>query len=297
MDGINTHSENAVTMLEDINKICRAEANRKEYLGVAAMLDEYRKKPISSLVPSVTIPMEERQLIHRYADMYSIKLEDNFFDLGDLKKEPAELFQNKPERYIGSKLSVRKYEKFHSLLEDMKYFKAIKINTEIFAGCYMLNLLIHNESKETVNGISVKFTLPNNMLYLAEDLCRNDIELLHELRNADTLNEMFAIHKHPEYLAYHEITNEKMTGAHKFFIYDYDKDYYRDLWNDRHEAYFIRKVNDGIYVELKFDVVPGNTTVAFPTALPLKDKISSLSYEIVAASPCLAVEGKIATEE
>ncbi|RKJ45385.1 hypothetical protein D7X98_07455 [bacterium 1XD8-76] len=236
----------------------------------------------------VDIDEEEREFITTVAEQMKLELSDNFFDLGNLGKDPLSISMYGGLKLKGNSEEINKYRKIKKLRETIS--EALKWGSveKVFSDMHCLRLAVQNCGKAIDEDVEITFEIPQKaLLILAEFPQFENDEMGYLLNNCD-MRVLFGIDSTAEYIKYSKSEKNHFVDyipiPHELSGYDssYSDDFIEELNNVF--CYLIYSNDDKYIVKLKVDYIKHNTTVAFPSVLFVKDRIIEIPYKITATN-------------
>lgn len=243
----------------------------------------------------VDIDEEEREFITTVAEQMKLELSDDFFDLGNLGKDPLSISMYGGLKLKGNSEEINKYRKIKKLRETIS--EALKWGSveKVFSDMHCLRLAVQNCGKAIDEDVEITFEIPQKaLLILAEFPQFENDEMGYLLNNCD-MRVLFGIDSTAEYIKYSKSEKNHFVDyipiPHELSGYDssYRDDFIEELNNVF--CYSIYSNDDKYIVKLKVDYIKHNTTVAFPSVLFVKDRIIEIPYKITSKNNPDVVEG------
>lgn len=136
--------------------------------------------------------------------MLELELPDDFFDLGNLCKNPLSSDFLAGPRLEGSADEIKKYEKIQELQETIS--DALKWATveKAFAGKRCMKLVIQNCGKAVDEDVEIAFEIPQKLLLTLDEFPQFSNKTMGYLLNECEMNVLFGISSTAEYAEYSE---------------------------------------------------------------------------------------------
>lgn len=243
----------------------------------------------------VDIDEEERKFITSIAEKMKLELSDDFFDLGNLGKDPISAGLYGSLNLKGNSEEINKYKKIKKLRETISEALKWASVEKAFSDMHCLRLAVQNCGKAFDEDVEIIFEIPQKALLILEEFPHLENKEMGYLLNDCDMSVLFGIDSTAEYIKYSESEKNHFAGyipnPHELSGYDpsYSDDFTEEL-NDIF-CYSIYSNNDNYIVKLKVDYIKHNTTVAFPSILFVKDKIMEIPYKITSKNNPDVVEG------
>lgn len=256
---------------------------------------------LTTIYPPVTITSDCKVLLLQVArQLLGLTLPDDFFNLGNLSKDSLSATRFGQPSLIGTEEEKKKYKlikQLQALITD--YSDWLPVETA-FCGMKCVKLAIENSGTAIDEDIEVTLTLDKEAFLLPSEFPAISNETMKHLLKKFDLVEVFGIAGTVQYMGYDSSINHVRSvnlGSQLIPLgdYDYTKDYEYALRNVFcYDFYF----DENSYIlKLKFDYIKHHTTVAFPTAIFLKNTLSSISYTITSQNSADIVRGSISIVE
>lgn len=248
----------------------------------------------------VDIDNDEREFITAIAERMELRLPDDFFDLGNLSKNSLVSNPFSGPKLNGSADEIRKYERIKKLHETItKALEWAPVETA-FSEKNCLRLAIQNCGKAIDEDVEITFTVPQKSLITLSEFPQFKNREMGYLLNDCEMTVLFGIESTAEYIEYFESqrsdTTQYSPSSHGMpgYIPDYSDDFAVEL--NRVFCYSVFLSGENYIVKLKVDYIKHNTTVAFPSVLFVKDRITEIPYKITSKNNPDVVEGVLSVE-
>lgn len=238
----------------------------------------------------VEISAEEQAYITNMANALKIDLPDDFFALGDLRRNPlksANILVGGSD-LDGSKEAQKKYSLINKLekeLDSINRWIPIKAS---FSKLYCIRLALLNRGNNPDEDIIITLEFDSGMINEPSDLLKFDKEMLDDLLDDFDVNDFFGISTTKNYFnysdsrAYSKRPESVGALASSIFVRNNDIRSIKEIKKELEEAFgyqFIKE--DGkTYVILKYDRIMHNTAIAFPEVLFVSEEIKEIRYTI-----------------
>lgn len=250
---------------------------------------------LTGFISAVDIDDDERKFITEVAEQLELTLPDDFFDLGNLGKDPISVGLYGGLKLKGSSEEVSKYRKIKKLHETISKALEWAPVEKAFSKKRCLRLAIQNCGKAIDEDVEISFEIPQNALLTLEEfpLFEND-EMGYLLNDCD-MSVLFGINSTAEYIEYSESERNIPTTytPRPVGLPGYVPNYSDDFTDELNDVfcYSIYSNGDNYIVKLKVDYIKHNTTVAFPSVLFIKDELIEIPYKITSKNNPDVVEG------
>lgn len=249
------------------------------------------------LYQPVDINEEEKEFITSIAKILELELPEDFFDLGNLSKNPLSSDFLTGPRLEGSADEIRKYEKIQELQETISDALKWARVEEAFSDKRCIKLAIQNCGKAIDEDVEITVEIPQKSLLTLDEFPQFSNKTMGYLLNECAMDVLFGISSTAEYLEYSESQKNSSpyyrSSSHGLpgIIPDYSGDFKAEL--DDIFCYSIYPSGDNYILKLKVDYIKHNTSVAFPSVLFLTDEITGIPYKITSKSNPDIVEGTL----
>lgn len=240
---------------------------------------------------------EEKEFITSMAKILELELLEDFFDLGNLSKNPLSSDFLTGPRLEGSADEIRKYEKIQELQETISDALKWARVEEAFSDKRCIKLAIQNCGKAIDEDVEITVEIPQKSLLTLDEFPQFSNKTMGYLLNECAMDVLFGISSTAEYLEYSESQKNSSpyyrSSSHGLpgIIPDYSGDFKAEL--DDIFCYSIYPSGDNYILKLKVDYIKHNTSVAFPSVLFLTDEITGIPYKITSKSNPDIVEGTL----
>ena len=240
------------------------------------------------LYQPVDINEEEKEFITSIAKILELELPEDFFDLGNLSKNPLSSDFLTGPRLEGSADEIRKYEKIQELQETISDALKWARVEEAFSDKRCIKLAIQNCGKAIDEDVEITVEIPQKSLLTLDEFPQFSNKTMGYLLNECAMDVLFGISSTAEYLEYSESQKNSSpyyrSSSHGLpgIIPDYSGDFKAEL--DDIFCYSIYPSGDNYILKLKVDYIKHNTSVAFPSVLFLTEVITGIPYIITSMS-------------
>ena len=249
----------------------------------------------------VDIDEEERKFIITVAEQLELGLPDDFFDLGNLGKDPlGERIFSGPNLQ-GTSEEIKKYKKIKKLHETISKALDWAPVEKAFSNKHCIRLAVQNCGQAVDEDVEISFVIPKNSLLTLNEFPHFENSEMGYLLNDCDMSILFGIDGTAEYVEYSASERNRYSNytPHSVgfpgFIPNYSEDFIAELNNIF--CYSIYSEGENYIVKLKVDYIKHNTTVAFPSILFVKDQITEIPYKITSKNNPDVVEGVVGVIE
>lgn len=255
------------------------------------------------LSKEVEISEATKNYITHAADALKIKLDSQFFDLGDLCENGFAI----PTLLGGGRELIgnpNAKEKYYKILELEKLIRNM-ISWFSVEKCYGNNIgvkfLLANDGNTFDEDIDIELAIDKEIF-----LAHYSFEVLEEgtlagLKDYYSLSDIFTIKATEKYIDYessckpltHINPSSQPVGINFLNNTDYEEEYFDEL--DSIFDYDIYEVNDKILLKVHFDYIKQHSVIAFPTPIFLRNLVENkfISYKITSKHYPDIVNGEI----
>ena len=249
----------------------------------------------ANFISPVDIDEKEREFITAVAEQLEIELPDDFFDLGDLNKDPLSSNIFSGPKLNGSSEEIKKYRQIKKLHETISKALEWAPVEKAFSDMHCLRLVVQNCGRAIDEDVEISFEIPRKSLLTLNEFPQFENDEMGYLLNDCEMSVLFGIDGTAEYIEYSE---SERSVTHHYTQHSYGLPGYVPNYSDD----FIEELNDifcysvypseGNYiVKLKVDYIKHNTSVAFPSILLVKDEIIEIPYKITSKNNPNVIEG------
>lgn len=306
MDLLNTDNIKQLRnkIVDYFTTINKCELNKSEEINILpsktfnlGLITEYQK------MSYIKIDIDIENTITEYAKINKIEINNNFFDVGNLKKPQLSLVGN--ERIKGSDSEIKKYKMIENLYRNILALNEFIKYFEIIDKYSCLDLIIINNGEIPDKNIDIILYLPKNKLISFDNFPAPDYPCIEEINNIGsdffeilfTLEETHLIKKYDNYNFYSTINNYSyLIGNHREkssdeIIAEEQKKYNNHLKEFFIYEYYSKDDKDIIKFNIKY--LKHNESMHFPTTLFFNEKVDTLEYEIKGENNPKIISGKL----
>lgn len=251
----------------------------------------------AGITSPVNIDEEERKFITTIAEKMKLELSDDFFDLGNLSKDPISAGLYGSLNLKGNSEEINKYRKIKKLRETISEALKWAPVEKAFSDMYCLRLAVQNCGKAFDEDVEIIFEIPQKALLTLEEFPHLENKEMGYLLNYCDMSVLFGIESTAEYIKYSESKRNHVADytPSPYELSGYDSGYGDDFIEELNDIfdYSIYSNDDNYIVKLKIDYIKHNTTVAFPSILFVKEKIIEIPYKITSKNNPDIVEGTL----
>ena len=243
----------------------------------------------------VDIDEEERKFITTVAEQLELVLPDDFFDLGNLSKDSLTSNIMTGPNLKGTPEEIQKYRQIKKLHETISNALDWASVEKAFSNKHCMRLAIQNCGQAIDEDVEISFVIPQNSLLTLNEFPQFENSEMGYLLNDCDMSVLFGIDSTAEYIKYSESERNRYSNysPHSVglpgYVPNYSEDYTAELKNIF--CYSIYLQGENYTVKLKVDYIKHNTTVAFPSILFVKDKITEIPYKITSKNNPDIVKG------
>ena len=238
-------------------------------------------------------------IIKTVADNLEIELDEDFFNVGNLKESP--MLSNIPfggRELDGTKEETAKYNAIISLKELIFKATAHMQMEQYYKDLYGVELILCNDGTRYDEDIDVAIIMPADRFVYVEELPVPTEKV--NLGDDWCFEDIFEIPATKDFVSYSDtkkplsgITPNHFTPVNPFFGRDYEEEY-RDTLRDIYE-YQIYPDDKDVIVKVHFDYVKQHQSAAFPTWFFIKkpDEGLNIKYTITTRNNKNVIERQI----
>lgn len=248
-----------------------------------------------TFISPVDIDENERKYITAVAEQLELGLPEDFFDLGNLGKEPFSSTPFNGPNLRGTSEEKHKYWNIQNLHDTIsKALEWAPIENAFSEKC-CVRLAVQNCGKAVDEDVEITLEIPQKSLLTLSEFPQFKNEEMGYLLNDCDMSTLFGIDSTAEYINYYESErttennyNHRIYGL-PGFVPNYSDDFILELNDVFHYSVYLS--GNQYIVKLKVDYIKHNTTVAFPSILFLKDEIIEIPYKITSKNNPNVIEG------
>lgn len=249
-----------------------------------------------SLNKAVEISNAQVDVISAVAKLLEIDLPKDFFCLGNLTEE-FNLAHLSRANYDGTEEEIRKYELLTKLYEKIVDFSEWQKVLDNFHGISCVRLALSNTGTAVDEDIDITLKVPQSAFRTLDELPLLSEETMKYLTDDCDMDTIFGIKCTAEFNDYDSSllsnrTPSVVQGVSDIFGQtDYAQNY-RNVLEDIF-CYDVYQTGNVCVIKLKFDYIKHHTSIAFPSAILLKEPVKSIPYTITSKNSAEIIEGTI----
>ena len=255
----------------------------------------------STFSDPVSIKEDDRKIIEEVAKVFGFSIPSGFFDLGNLLQNALLRNVYSSDSLIGLDIEKEKYYKINDLLNTIMEASEWAPIENAFRDKKCIRLALRNCGKAYDEDVEVTMTFPSDAIEPIYDIAQFDNDRMEYLLRKQDIDDLFGIKSTADYLDY-SASKPDQSGPNPIptpvpmfnDTPDYSDAFYgelRDIF-----CYSIYSKGDQSVVKIKFNYIKHNTVVAFPSAIFLKNKVSSIPYKITSKNNPDVIEGMLNVE-
>lgn len=287
---ISKYLEKIRTLFDDIS--ARKLEKRIELPGKIAKYTLAFNKPVE-------ISESEQKIICSVADQLGINITEDFFVLGNLSQSTMTPSIMGGTSITGTDAEEEKYHTIQELLETIsKALEWAPVENE-FTDKMCLKLALQNCGTDIDEDIEISLRVPkNSLLPMSEFPKFNNDEMGYLLNDCD-MSELFGICSTSTYSDYNSsiVTSRRFSPrvSTSSIFPGYTPDYSDDFESELADVFCYSCFDEDTeyVVKLKFDYIKHNTTIAFPSAIFIKEPLKAIPYTITSKNSPEVVSGEI----
>lgn len=266
-----------------------------------------------SFYTDVTISEDIKKVIKDFIKANQLIIEDDFWNLGNLKKSTLQLklaapFGTGGPTYEGSEAEKERFKQIKKLYWDIRTYNEYVIYFGEIDKINFLKLAISNNGTTFDEDIDIKFIIPKKHLINYSDLPMPGINIIKELIDIKFIDYIFSIEEtetmdeysgHPNYpLNIPSHLKNPLLLNQRSIEQEYED--YKDEFLSEFEYLFCyrtfeNKNNDVVLFHV--DYLKHNTTMAFPSVLMFKEIPPYIKYEISSKFSTEIIEGELSLNQ
>ncbi|CAN7268125.1 hypothetical protein [Rossellomorea sp. LjRoot5] len=260
---------------------------------------------VSGTMNDADISDNWKSTIKDFAEKNEIRLDDDFWNVGDLKKQNSQFklpFGNSGPSFEGTEEEKERYTLLEELYWDVRTYNEYNEYFNHIDEISVAKLAISNVGNSYDEDIDVKLILPKGYILKHSDLPYPGINIINELLEMRFIDFIFSIEESDtvEKYGYYPIRPPfKDMGMIDPFNqisaseeYESDKEEYRKSL----ESLFLYRVfenEDNDILTFHIEYLKHNTSMSFPSVLMFKDTPSYIEYEISSKHVPEVLKGKL----
>lgn len=262
-----------------------------------------------SFYVDVTVDKDIKKVIKEFAEVNQIFIEEDFWNLCNLKKSTLQLkitgpFGTGGPTYEGSEAEKARFKQIEKLYWDIRTYNEYIIYFEEIDKINLLKLAISNNGTTFDEDIDIKFIIPKKYLINYSDLPMPGINIIKELIDMKFIAYIFSIEEtesmdeysgYPTYpLNISSHLKDPLLFNQRSIEQEYDD--YKDEFLSEFEYLFCYKTfenenNDVVLFHVNY--LKHNTTMALPSALMFRESPPYIKYEISSKFSTEIIKGKL----
>lgn len=250
-----------------------------------------------------------KKKIKEFAEDNQINIEEDFWNLGSLKKSTLQLkiaspFGTGGPTYEGSEEEKERFKRIEKLYWDIRTYNEYVMYFENIDEINFLKLAISNNGTSFDEDIDIKLIIPKNYLINYSDLPMPGINIIKELLNIKFIDYIFAIEKTEsidEYSVYSTLPSGIPSHLRDPLLlnrisvtqeYEVNKDDFKNELEYRF-CYKTFKIKDSDTILFHIDYLKHNTSMVFPSVLMFKEIPPYIKYEISSKFSAEVIKGEL----
>ena len=254
-------------------------------------------------IKAAKIADEWKKIIKIFAKSSAILIEENFWNIGDLKineRKGGLPYGNMGVNLVGKENEKYRYESIEALYRDIAIYNEFMEYFAIIDSYSFAKLAVSNVGGSVDEDIDVELTLPKECMLMYYDLPYPGIWIIGELLKDKFADKIFRIEENQivgKYGYYSAMSPLSNSTIYKPFLqslptYSENKSKYKDeLEHIFHYKKFENDNNDTIAFHI--DYLKHNTSMAFPSILIFKKTPQYIEYKITSKYISEVSNGKI----
>ena len=232
---------------------------------------------LQNMMPYEDISEPDKSLIRGYAAKKGIRISDDFFSLGNLRR--MNTLSLTETEYLGTENEKKKYELLKTLPDYIKRYQNLKCVARALSDVLCIRLAISNTGTSVAEDVRIRLKIDASTYFDADDMAGIGNDALRLIFDDYSCDDIFGIDRTANYLDYDSSLIN--VAAHRYIrpnipLY-FEKRDFAEEWSN-YLPYFIEKKGNDILLDLQMDEVMHHTVVAFPTVLLFKEYTPSIEY-------------------
>jgi hypothetical protein len=255
----------------------------------------------STFSDPVSIKEDDRKKIEKVLKVFGFSIPEGFFDLGNLSQNTLLRSVYSNDSLIGTETEKDKYYKIDELLDTISEAIEWAPIEDAFRDKNCIRLALQNCGKAIDEDIELTMAFPSDAIESIYDIAQFDNDRMEYLLRKQDIDDLFGIKSTADYLDY-SASKPDQSGPNPIPtpipMYNYIPDYSNAFYGELRDifCYSIYSKGNQSVVKIKFNYIKHNTVVAFPSAIFLKNKVSSIPYKITSKNNPDVIEGMLNVE-
>lgn len=318
-------TEKKAEIIKNIEVLRKSILPKKEIEESNGMEDDKGNKSYTSTIPQIAksggeinsfrgiseyviVDKNWKKTINDFANTNQIKLEDEFWNLGNLKSFDLKIqlplpFGNSGPSYEGTDEEKNRYSLLENLYWNIKTFNEYNEYFGFIDNIKVTELMISNLGKTYDEDIDIKLIIPKDCLLKPHDLPYPGINIIEELSDVEFVDFVFSIEESETVSNYGHYPIEQPNFRHINNVYPFQGKSVAEEYEDNKRAYynsldslflykeFQNSENDILVFDIKY--LKHNSSMAFPSVLMFKSVPQTIEYEITSKHVPEVIKGKL----
>lgn len=254
---------------------------------------------VPSFNKPIAIDENTIHLIKICAEKLEIKIDDDFFNLGNLCNDgivSTNIFGG--SSLAGSSDEKKKYNKILELKKSIYDFLGWADFEKSFTGFKCVRLAILNCGTDYDEDVDIELSIETQFFKHPKDLPIPQVSTIIFINENSSLDEIFSI---PGTISFMDYASSEVSKSSRHFVSgslglpfstrDYTQEYQDDLIDLFAYKYFVK--GKSLILKLHIDYIKHNTAVAFPTVLFLLTEATIIEYKITSKNNSEIINGTI----
>jgi len=254
-------------------------------------ISQYKLKKFNQMTEIMREKVEIKEgvvkRITAFSNKFNIKLPDDFFVLGNLRKSkiPVDIFG--AQSLEGEKDEIEKYRAINALSDSIHLYISWKLVSNTYEDFSCIKLALLNEGSTFDEDVEIKLFFPKNMLINHLRLPMPSETAMSIINEEGDFFDLFCIAETSKYIDYSSSKTSRDVPAYvppsvsPFYASSSSAEdsFYENLDEVFEYSSFIE--DDTVILKIRFDYIKHNTAVAFPCVLFVNEtSISDVDYQI-----------------
>ena len=266
------------------------------------LIDDYEYNgliKLPTLGSAIELEEDDIKIVNMFAEENSIKINKDFFDVGDVG-----CFSVMPGQgnYTGTKKSIEKYEILSEIIDDVKeYYQVLEYKRNL-NNLYFLELVVSNLGNSHDELVDVSIQLPKDKLILSDEFPIPEYEFLEKFKGniIPTLYSIKESYNTSKYSPDSIINTQNhiptpsipiMLGTYRESYESLKEDYLSEI--DDYFDYELIEHKDMIVLKHSQKLIKAKENLLFPCRIFLKEPIEIIKYTISSKFNDKIIERKI----
>nr|WP_311445060.1 hypothetical protein [Ezakiella coagulans] len=236
---------------------------------------------------------EWKRTINDFAKNNNIVIDQNFWNLGDLKNNSSKFgifYDSMPSQLVGTNEEKERYAMLKEIYSKIKVYDEYNDYFCFIDSIKVLKLKISNIGKTYDEDINIKLIIPKNFLIKQNELPYPGENIIKQIIDLKIIESLFFMRENGTYIEYKNsfATNLNFRRIEYTFLDIFNNTFgnyemYKNVYNKLLNSIFLYKYFENSDSDiLSFDIkyLKQNSSMAFPSVLMFKKNPAIIEYEI-----------------